>query len=57
MTTKYSKVVTYREEFPPINSNNPLKIWSREVRYQITYGHQTSQGSGILEGGPNHKFA
>ena len=50
MTTKHDQVVTHREGLPPINSYNPLKIFSREVsdglkalylHYHSTYGYQT----------------
>ena len=37
MVTKIVKMVTYSEEFPPINSNDPLMRWSCDVRWQIKY--------------------
>ena len=35
MATKQDKVVTYRDEIPPINSHNPFNRWSRVVMWQI----------------------
>ena len=35
MVTKLVRVVTYREELPPINSHDPTMRWSGEVTLQI----------------------
>ena len=49
MATNHGKVVTYYEGLPPINSHNPLNMWSLErehtwqlktyLRYRNIYGH------------------
>ena len=31
MATKHDKVVTHGKGLPPINSHNPLNVYSREV--------------------------
>ena len=35
ITTKHYKVATYLKGLLPINSHNPLNIWSRDVQWQI----------------------
>ena len=35
MTTKHSKIVTQRDDLPPINSHNPLNMCSRETTPHI----------------------
>ena len=64
MTTKFGKVLTYHEGFPPIKLHN---LWSRVLErlrdrvkilylpYQSTYSHQIWQGSNLLCWSPTNK--
>ena len=35
VTAKHGKLETFREGLPPINSHNPLNLWSGEVTLKI----------------------
>ena len=37
LVTRLFKLVTYREELPPMNSYDPSMRWSYEVTRQIKY--------------------
>ena len=59
MATKHGMVEAQREGIPPINSYNPLNMFSREIMRQINisplcspFGHKTYQGGNIPQGVP-----
>ena len=62
MTTKHDKVVSLREKLPPMNSHNPLNMWSRDklktlyLHYRSAYGHKIYQGGDIHQGAPSQKL-
>ena len=37
MVTRLMRVVTYRKDFPTINSHDPSVWWSYEITWQIKY--------------------
>ena len=65
MAAKHRKMVTHRDRFPPINSQNPLNMSSHEVKWQIkNIVSPTSQCLWsqdlsewwLTQGAPTHKF-
>ena len=65
MASKHDKVVILSEGVSPMNSHNPLNMWSggscdklkTYLHYHNAYDHKTYQGGDIQRGSSTHKFA
>ena len=51
MVTKFNRVVTYREELPPIKSHDPLITCLRN----LPFSHQTWQSGDLPKAASTHK--